>query len=221
MSALNVLSSSINNINDKTNYIVYGFILKIKQKFASTNIPKDIIEICISFYFIPECFEIYDNELINITNNGFTMTNISDEVSTCYVSIEMLSTTNLIHKYKVKINKMRCNNLVIGMDDTNAEYTYGVFYYDEDSNNYGYTASGKKCSRNEVESYGIGCNENDTILTIIDFNKKTISFQINDKDQGIAYKNIQTNEKINYRFAVCTADVDDSVTLLNYECIQQ
>ena len=70
------------------------------------------------------------------------------------------------------------------------------------SNNYSYYCDGDKCYKGEYEKYGIDYNEDDIVEMIIDFNKRTISFNVNDLNQGIAYYDIKQSDDIEYRFAV-------------------
>ena len=51
---------------------------------------------------------------------------------------------------------------------------------------------------------------------ILDLINGTLSFNVNNINQGIAYKNITKNNNIKYRMAVYTYHTGDSMTLINY-----
>ena len=55
--------------------------------------------------------------------------------------------------------------------------------------------------------------DNDEIIMELNLNTKNISFYKNKKYLGIACKNIETGDNINYRLAVAMYDANDSVKL--------
>ena len=59
---------------------------------------------------------------------------------------------------------------------------------------------------------------NGNIVTIIlDLNKYTLSYKVNDKDLGIAFKNIAVGNDLKYVLAISVPDEGTSVSLINYE----
>ena len=71
-------------------------------------------------------------------------------------------------------------------------------------------------SRRWGKLYGRKCKQGDAISMKLDFVKSTLSFSINDQDQGIAHDIDHNNA---YRAAVALQRIGDELALLSYEQI--
>ena len=78
---------------------------------------------------------------------------------------------------------------------------------------------GKKPKKGECgwhgRDYGEKCKDGDIIKMTLNMNELTLSYQVNDKDLGNAYENIENTA---YRAAV-TMERDSSLTLIRFEQI--
>ena len=63
--------------------------------------------------------------------------------------------------------------------------------------------------------YGEGFDVDDVVTMKIDIGKKQIIFILNDKDQGIAFENIDF-KSIKYKMAVYNSDANVKVQLLDF-----
>ena len=68
------------------------------------------------------------------------------------------------------------------------------------------------------KDYGQVCSTGDIIDVYLDFNERTLSFSINNKDYGVAFDNIKTGD---YRFGVTLTGKGTSLQLIAYECFEQ
>lgn len=99
------------------------------------------------------------------------------------------------------------------------------FFNNEDANDidkdfgYGYCLSnGYKTFKYASMMYGIKVKEGDTLCLILDLNQKQIRFMVNDKDLGIAFREVIHGKNIKYKFVVSLHDLNDSATLTKFEC---
>ena len=54
------------------------------------------------------------------------------------------------------------------------------------------------------------------VCIILDLDLKQISFQIDGKSQGVAFKDVKCDDNIYYRLAVSFGDKGDKIELVNY-----
>ena len=117
-----------------------------------------------------------------------------------------------IYKWKIKILKTINKDIMVGVApydfDINASlYKYGWYIYCNDSTLYSgpphnYMSERTKLSKIENE-----------IIIILDINKKTLKFIINNEDKGDSFTNIPTEKPLSP--AVILAEKDDSVEISN------
>ena len=179
-----------------------------------------IIQICILFYFLREYFEKI-GKLSKLSDDKLTITNISidGDWSTCYGAQLIKANTNLIHKWKLRINELDPNPvLCIGIDDSNGKFVDKCFSQQRTSMNYAYKANATKRVQNKSSNYGTQWKQNDIIEMIVNLSKQTISYAVNNKNQGIAFSKIKKDNNTIYRLAAYIFDPGDSITLLNYSC---
>ena len=87
---------------------------------------------------------------------------------------------------------------------------------------YAYSGSGHKLPQGMDRvwykwiKYGDNFKANDTISVILDLRKGQISYLKNGVDQGIAYENIQRDDKIQYQLLVSLQGMGDCVEITNF-----
>ena len=132
------------------------------------------------------------------------------------------SISNMIYKWKLKIIEMNSNGVDIGIaskqipnDDITSD---GNIYYKFSTN----TAFGlKKANEQRFDfwhEYGDKWQQNDTITLCLDLKQQQIKMMINDKDQHIAFINIEKDE---YRVAVTIGNIHDKIELISYDTVHE
>eukprot|EP01084_Bolivina_argentea_P147579 258176_1 len=120
-----------------------------------------------------------------------------------------------INIWKIKIVK-RAFNIFIGIAST-TDHCNGVFmgkYKNKDPYNAAYGSIATKVSnKTDYEKYGEEYDIGDIITINLNLNNLTISFAKNDKNLGVAFKDMQ---KIPYRLAVCLFGEKDTVEMISY-----
>ena len=203
-----------------TKHLVYGYIHGM-QKIL--NIPDIIIFICLCFYYQREYFSIIDDmvEIQDILENKRKIIKKqSGWNSTAFGFVQIDSLSNHIYEWEIKL--IKCHDFVI----------IGVASYTESKNNlftekqlekdkefrYAYSGyTGDK--RQNIDSwihYGNKYGQGDILKIILDLKVFTMSFCINNKSQGIAFKHIKHGLNIKYNLAVSLYSKNDTVELINF-----
>lgn len=109
---------------------------------------------------------------------------------------------------------------------SNTKEKYFAYDVDEEKMDndklFGYSyclSNGYKLFQGALMRYGDKINEGDILCLILDLNKKQIKFMVNDKDLGIAFRNIICRKDVTYRLAVSLHSINDSVTITKFECV--
>ena len=214
--------------DEKTKFLVFGYIKLIQKKFESesiSTIPTEIIYLCILFLFEVACFEIPGDE-INISQDGLKITKdpsaTSEWESTSYAQPEILSTSKKIITWKIKIGECESNdNICIGIASTidcqNKDYSYHTegFYYTVSSGGVPF-----KCAkdRTAVRNYKYRCRDasyksGDIVTMILNLQQATLSLGSSEKPK-VAFKNIKIDSNVSYRLAVILRYPLDSISIV-------
>ena len=191
--------------------IVNGYARSLSDS-ANINIPIDIVNLCIEYYHIK--IDAFDSNKLGIyhTLSGNV---IRHSVHTRGYSTSLLR--NMIesgkHVWKFKI-KNYLGYIQIGIwktTDTHKSISRQWFTF-------GYMGYGYKVNIARIEPgsarYGARCSKNDIVSMYVDMDELTLRFAINEKDQGIAFMNIDQRR---YLAAVMTCEQNDSVELIYYD----
>ena len=108
------------------------------------------------------------------------------------------------------------SGMVIGIT-SKYSITTNAFSREKVSPNYGVLSyNGQKVSKHNYKSYGKQFKENDIINMILNLKKRTISYKINDIDQGVAYNNIVVGNDVNYKLAVTLGATNNSLQIIDF-----
>ena len=118
-----------------------------------------------------------------------------------------------IYKWKIKILKSKTKNILIGVapidfDINSSDYNYGWYFACDNLGLYSgppYNYKNKKTNLSKVK---------DEITVIMNMNKRTLKFIINNEDKGDSYTDIPLDKPISP--AVCLVDTNDSIEII--EC---
>eukprot|EP01083_Nonionella_stella_P071580 192364_1 len=155
-------------------------------------------------------------------DHGRTITKLSDCYSSHFGNVCIRSVSYKVCVWHIKVNKVSGGliNRRFGIGISSGDSCKDtVFYDDRQSSNYAYYCNGNKVSKGRYEKYGESWFDGDVIGIILDEIQKCIQFTVNGKSQGIAYKNIDTQNDITYTLAVHMYYKHNSVTILKYECL--
>eukprot|EP01084_Bolivina_argentea_P062711 114678_1 len=193
----------------------FGYIRKMNNMLLKYAIPTEISFICLSYYFMIDSFEIHHPE-IRILNQTTSMKTSEDDLwCSAYGTIPIQSNSTNHYQWTIKINKT-CNTLAIGIA-TNRNIN-GAFHKHK-SITYGYHSRGHKFSSGKWEKYGDSYTSQDIIIMDIDLVLKQIKFVKNNKDQGVAFKNIICAKKP-YYLAISSYFQYDSVSICRFLCTE-
>ena len=225
----------INSIQERNKKICFGYIHETQQQLPSNNsyynIPDLIVFLCILYYSNPECFTVYGND-ITITDEWSAKNHAkTDSYNTAYGNVQIDGNKHILYEWTFKIYFQSIKfTMVIGIDSSNkyfknSKYTVSINKYPHYSNCNGTISSNKQCDNVEEFFRRLLYEQNrwkigDIIKMEINTKNKTIKYKHNDKDLGIAYKNIDfTNNKI-YNLAIFLYAEKAAVQLLNFSCIK-
>ena len=205
-----------NNLEKSQRLLVSGFVRNAGEIYNIKNIPTDIntiIHLFLKFY--DHWSQKYSSDKMEIDNNGLSCTVRGKRESSVF------GTT--VVETGVFVWRIEIEQAVIDEDDEGPFVGIIVddpkilekFQNDDGWDNYGYQlcavdgAVVPNGSMGGTKTWYYGCKWHKTsdILEIsLDLNERTLSFKVNDKDYGVAYKDI---EKRKYRL-VLTSDCDQT-----------
>ena len=182
-------------------------LIKIKIGYKNKNINKEF-----TFKKCPK--NIFENRKFSITGDSDNIfTKISDKDGWMGTFCEKQLDKSKEYKWKVKILKTLCKNIMVGVvpidiDINNLSSSYGWYYYLAYSSLYSgkpHLYVGKETNLSKPK------NE---IIIIMNMNKGTLKFIINNEDKGDSYTNIPLDKPI--APAVLLYNKNDSVEIV--EC---
>lgn len=218
---------SVNDVDECDRDLVYGYIHEIQKELPSEDcafyvIPNGIILICLSFYWIKECFIFAHNDY-KIDPKGMIINKINRSVNTsAFGKTKIGSVSDLSYIWTFKVIK-RNTSMYIGITSK-----YGVldqdFWRPKDSSNYSVTSAGSKVSREERDSaWNMRFDTNDTIKMELNLFKKRLVYHKNDPHgklihkSRVAFDNIDIGQHISYAMAVSFYNQDCSLELIDFQ----
>ena len=186
--------------------LVHGYIREQKLK----HIPIEIIELFLEWYHSPVFIEYFNSKCAEILNDEKTLIRYSSnnfgDWNSCYASIIMPSFNNNT-KYEYTIKILSGTQCALGMVDALFHQT-GTFFYNDALNKSKYYAlyswgGGKSHDESLSAAYGCPFNRDHPIIVKVIYNayNKTLSYNIKDKHQGIAF-GTHKDEVLSYRLAI-------------------
>eukprot|EP01084_Bolivina_argentea_P008730 16335_1 len=208
-------------VDGKSHLIVFGFI----RQFEHLLIPPAIFNMCLKYYYYGLYFDKCSkhikisgecNETVTV-NKGKSNINCKYLGASVYGQIwfDSMCEKIIICKFQVNQSVEECD-MVIGI--TSSIATFGDYFSILDANWYAYLNAGyKMCNPSEIRPYGQMFLTNDTVTMILNLSTSTLSFEINDKPQGIAFDNIVKGKDIKYKIAVSAWNNSDSVSIIDFK----
>ena len=190
--------------------IVHGYT-RSDCDLAEMDIPEDIMNLCFKYYFI-ERDEFDPNNLgihHQLDGNILKHKNCGEE-NDWSTTLLMNVINNGKHEWIFKVYKTYF--VQIGIYEADADPPSDKDFTSEYG--YGYQISHSQIYAPDAEGYGVDCKAGDIIGMTLDLDNLTLRYSVNEKDQGIAFRNI--NEKA-YKAAVYSFDDDETIELLNYK----
>lgn len=199
----------LKEIDQKTKDTIFGYIRNYK------NIPKEICNVCLLFYgYGPDEWDIDQmptNELKLKQNRVIKLNN--DRVGNAYFK---RIAKNGYHEWKFVVAKhnVKDSDTMIGVWRINKDKDPPTtIFFNSNDNGYAFHLDGFKHDGYRKFRYGPKCNSeifNTKVKMIMDFDKGSMKFVINDKDCGEAFK-IEAGE---YKAAVYIDKPGDSIQFI-------
>ena len=124
-----------------------------------------------------------------------------------------------VHKWKFKITNMQKKNIymTIGIWKANNKLdTKERLWSKAKDKGYGWVINAQRL-HNSNDKWGRLCWTGDIVEMILDLNTGTLSYSVNDMNQGVAFKNIQTTEGLfGYVAVVSMNNIGDSIEIISY-----
>ena len=179
------------------------------------NVPEIVLNICLMFYHLD--MDEWDTNAIarGIECDGNTITKSIADYSERSAYLTNLVSAG-IHIWKFRINNIAERSLTtIGLWDTSSGQLAPNRDFVADDRGYGYvlTQGWKVIGPFALTRYGGKCRKGDEIEMIVNFNALSLSYKVNDVDQGEAFK---IDRRTKYRGACSLHHVEDSIELLHY-----
>ena len=227
-------SAKLNNVDQETSYLVSGYIRAIQKEFNERIIPTEVIDLCIIYYFITEFFSKCGKDMkISADNDSFTTKLEGYSWNTAYGNniIDMNKTPNLIYEWTIQCTE---KYFILGLESTdfkniNTDISDSGRYFYKDTKQkckyYGwYTASSLHTNNymNDAihhktfnEDWSSDLQDIDReIMMELNCKNKTISYSVNNKNYGIAFKNVEATQQYRLGVSMCT---DGTTKLLNFK----
>ena len=195
----------LKGVDTKTKCLIYGYNRVIEKTLSHCdlfqNVPILINSLCVLFYAIPEYFNIAGSNCeISDDQKTINHSGCDDYENTSYGLMQISSTENIECEWTFKISRRPKEKSISQIDD---RWGISIGISSNDESDVDFAAYGK--------NYGDG----DVIQMILKMKKKEIDFFKNGRYQGVAFKNIATGKKINYRLAI-SMDNDLSITMTDF-----
>ena len=210
-------------VNQRTRYIVHGWIRNEENALKFGNVPAIIVASCILYYRNDEIFDIVGNgmklsankKVITKVRNGCSFTgnhfglNQIDSTSELLYSWHLLIKQDIMDSTGFGISSHLLSTKKMANDCFDHAHQRGIFFLFRE----GYKMSHEIM---EYENYIKPWKVGDRVSLCLDMKRAEISLIVNGHNQGIAFRNIQKSKQIQYRFFVSFYCIGDSVEILDF-----
>ena len=208
------------NLRDKN--LIFGYIRSVEFELELDNIPPLISHLILLFYYVSECFDRATKEKFKISEDKLTVTNISsdgwDHTIYCRKAIDSMS--DLIYKWTFEMNgtydSWCCAGFGIIANDNCVDFD---FCDDKSKPIYAiYGPKGDKISHNSritSDKNPLIFEGGDCINIILDLQKRTMSFSVNDEDLILGWQDIEKSQDITYKMVV-QLNVVASISIVDF-----
>ena len=223
-------SSKQSKVSDATKIrdekIVSGFV-RTEYLSVKMSIPKDILELLYLFYhvIIIETFKHYKKERYKVEKYDTKLSIVppmygGDYDAVAYGSQCISSMKKRIHSWSFKIiKKTNMEYIAIGIDETTYKRKNGGFDTKYKSKSYALWSNGYKCKHGgdlKLIPQAPRFDTDDIVNMTLDLASKILSYQVNDGNLYVAFKNIKVGKSIKYCMGVCISCKLDCIELLSY-----
>ena len=213
------------NMDNDTDCLIHGYIKENERILQNDNtdiiIPPLIIYTCLMYYWIREYFDDYEPAQIIRSDDKLTIkTKQCGYSHSSFGKTKIDSLSDGIYEWKLKIvEEIRHGvgsriSAILGV--STCDDTTSAFWKDDKKLSYSYNGYGQKYSHCNITNYATGYKSGDTVGIILNLWNKQVSFSVNEKSQGVAFKNISYGADIQYRLSVSFASADMSIEIVDF-----
>ena len=227
MSSVKVDINWLKQIDDKIKCVIFGYIRNVQNILPSNkpfyNIPQLISYIILLYFYEYECFEIAGKD-IKISSNGKIITkkstfnlNLKNTTFGEYIIEWKNNNDNIIYEWKIKLNKIHRWD-VIGFA---SNHTQNDNDYMSSKINpfYCIFMGGFKLRLNKILEYSDVFKSGDIIKINFNLIQKKLIFYKDTISNGIVFKNIQCNDGIKYKLAICLSKNESEIELIDFKVL--
>ena len=215
------------SVDQKTRDIVYGFVKRMEKSLWFRNIPTEIYELCLAFYFLPEFFDKARRDCFKISDDKLTVTCIKRcnyNQHTIYMKKWIESTSCCIAKWRFKINDRpsmptSTSFTFCGLASAYSEIML-VMDFSSRAPNYSLGHGGQRFfnrypaedSTTKMPTYKSG----DIVTFTLDLDKNIFLCRVNESDDVVVFEDVVQKDDVKYIFVMQLAEKGNSVTLLDF-----
>ena len=206
------LFKQLSMVDQRTKFIVNGWIRTSENQLKLENLPNSIINIVILYFRTAGVFDIFDQNGVKLSNDKTTITKIGDK--TFYNSFgvnEILSTNKGMYEWNLEMISGGNHSVWIGVSSS-----YEIICEDYDH------MKGKLyavCNSGSYHLRGVGNHDSeqlpfvagDKLKVILNLDKGQLLISKSNCNKSFKFSNIQKNDNTKYRLMV---------TLLGSACIK-
>ena len=221
---MSAVFQKIKSINQWERDLVTGYTKEAQRLLVSMQIPMAISYVCLTYFHEYDYFiKCGKRAKINKDKDCVTIKTLSG--GTTYGNIIIDDSIKMIYSWKFKISGKIARDafyyIAIGIDSSNRSYYDGFFPLYGNAwrqfEFYAFLYDGKKVSSKENKKrYGTNFKQGDTVTMEINVQKQEMKYFVNDKDQGIAFKNIDFKQT-KYNMAVFAGDKGVEIKLIEFK----
>ena len=215
--------------DQRTKDIVFGFIKQSQNLFNKNsiyhNIPSLVHNLCLNYFWISEYFTLHGSDITLNKDKNIAKVNKENSNGTVYGNVDI--DINALVKYEWIFETSGFEEICIGIDSSNKQYP-DKDYTDPVINKfnfYAYYNGGNKffCGSDRTGTkYGDSWEDDQKyiIKMILNVPNKTLEYYVDNESEGIAFDNIDFNDK-EYNMAVYTnrSDKESVVQLLDFKML--
>ena len=208
------------SVDQKSRDIVYGFIKRMEKSLSLKNIPSEINDICLAFYYFPEFFDKARPDRFKISADKLTVTNFeycNVWSHTIYMKQWIESESHEIVKWTFKISRKEHHaNIYLSLVSGYSETTLMNDFSSTHKPNYSLSDVGSTLKNGKLYKTSRSLDEfrNGSIVTVtLDLQKYQLLSQVDNGRNMVAFENIEHEKDIQYIFVVQLPLEKDCVTL--------